>query len=324
MISHWKTLICLSILSSCGGSSQPSVVIYSSIDDSYTRLVCRAFEQSSGIRVNIVTDSEAAKSTGLVQRIIAEKAKPVADVFWSGDPMRALKLVDAGVGKLPPVTGPSRVRLIVFNKRLMAEAGVPKRVESLADPEFAKRACFANPLYGTTSMHAATMLEVWGRERVTKFFTEFAANGGRMVASNGEVKRRVAMGEFALGLTDSDDVAVGLAEGKELGFVVPDQSSEDMGAVLVTAVPVIISGAPHERDAGLLASFLASEQAQRHLVESDAEFLSNVAGLVKKSSQLGLVLSGIKSAPPITKDAANAFYMWERDFLESWVSAQLQ
>jgi iron(III) transport system substrate-binding protein len=214
--------------------------------------------------------------------------------------------------------------LIVFNKRLMAEADVPKRVDSLADPDFAKRTCFANPLYGTTSMHAATLLQAWGLERATRFFKQFAANGGRMVASNGEVKRRVAMGEFALGLTDSDDVAVGLAEGKELGFVVPDQGSEDMGAVLVPAVPVVISGAPHTRDAEVLVSFLVSTQAQWLLVESDAEFLSDAAGVVKKPSQLGFMLSGLKSAPPITQEAANAFYAWERDFLELWVSAQLQ
>jgi iron(III) transport system substrate-binding protein len=286
--------------------------------------VCRAFEQCSGVRVDIVTDSEAAKSTGLVQRLIAEKAKPMADAFWSGDAMRAFKLETAGVGVMPATIGPSRVRLIVFNTRLIAAAEAPKRIEDLAAPAFAKRACIANPLYGSTSMHAASMLQSLGRERAQKFLTDFSANGGRMVASNGEVKRRVATGEFALGITDSDDVAVALGEGKTLGFVVPDQGPEDIGAVMIPAVPVLIKAAPHAANAEALVRFLASFEAQRLLAESDAEFLPTLAGISKPHALLGLVVDKLKAATPMTREAAEAFTAWEHDFLESWASAQLQ
>ena len=55
------------------------------------------FKKQSGITVKLVPDTEETKSTGLVNRLIAEKARPVADVFWSGDPVRAAVLKAKGV-----------------------------------------------------------------------------------------------------------------------------------------------------------------------------------------------------------------------------------
>jgi ABC-type Fe3+ transport system substrate-binding protein len=44
-----------------------------------------------------VPDTEKTKSTGLLNRMIAEKNRPQADVFWSGDPVRAAILKSKGV-----------------------------------------------------------------------------------------------------------------------------------------------------------------------------------------------------------------------------------
>src|SRR6185369_15402700 len=65
------------------------VVIYSSVDDIYARPLCERFSQATGIEVKLVPDTEETKSTGLLNRLIAEKSRPQADVFWSSDPMRA-------------------------------------------------------------------------------------------------------------------------------------------------------------------------------------------------------------------------------------------
>ena len=42
-------------------------------------------------------DAEAAKTVGLVNRLIAEKDKPLADIFWNGEFMHMLALKDAGI-----------------------------------------------------------------------------------------------------------------------------------------------------------------------------------------------------------------------------------
>lgn len=70
-------------LAGCADQSTPAneVVVYSSVDDVYARPVAEQFERESGITVRFVPDTEETKSTGLVNRLIAEKERPRADVF---------------------------------------------------------------------------------------------------------------------------------------------------------------------------------------------------------------------------------------------------
>ena len=111
------------------------VTVYTSLDRPYADPVLRAFEQRSGIRVRAVYDAEAAKSVGLALRLVAERARPRADVFWSSEAVRVIDLKRQGV--LAPYRSPSeadiparyrdpdgvwacfaaRPRVIVYNKR---------------------------------------------------------------------------------------------------------------------------------------------------------------------------------------------------------------
>ena len=78
-------------------SRKGEVVVYSSVDDVYARPVAERFQQETGVTVRFVPDTEETKSTGLVNRLIAERKRPQADVFWSGDPVRAALLKSNGV-----------------------------------------------------------------------------------------------------------------------------------------------------------------------------------------------------------------------------------
>jgi len=62
-------------------------------------------------------------------------------------------------------------------------------------------------------MHAAALFQVLGQEKAKKFFQRLTENKVKMLSSNGEVRRRVAAGDFEIGLTDSDDANVALKEG---------------------------------------------------------------------------------------------------------------
>ena len=54
-------------------SSPPQeVVVYTSVDDVFARPIAERFERETGIRVRLVPDTEETKSTGLVNRLIAE------------------------------------------------------------------------------------------------------------------------------------------------------------------------------------------------------------------------------------------------------------
>jgi iron(III) transport system substrate-binding protein len=272
-------------LAGCRHRVGNEVILYSSIDETYALAIGAKFRDKTGIEVRLLSDSEETKSTGLLNRLLAERARPVADVFWSGDIMRAAILKRHGLaarydapnssGSARPyddsenqyVAGSARLRLILYNQA-RAGAVLPESILDLAKPEFAPRACFANPLFGTTSMHAAALFELLGDDVAARFFKDFRANGGRMLSSNGEVRRRVSNGEFAFGLTDSDDVSVALTEHKPVGFIIPDQSGP--GAMLIPSATVLLKGAPHLQSARQLVDFLNSSEVEEMMAQSTA------------------------------------------------------
>ena len=77
------SLVLLTLITTgCGKKApQQQVVVYTSLDKVFSQPVLEAFEKQTGIKVLAVYDSEATKTTGLVNRLIAEKDNARADVF---------------------------------------------------------------------------------------------------------------------------------------------------------------------------------------------------------------------------------------------------
>ena len=73
------------------------VVLYCSVDQVFARQIVRDFEARTGIKVLVRFDTEADKTTGLVQRLRAEAAAPTADVFWSSEVFQTIRLADEGL-----------------------------------------------------------------------------------------------------------------------------------------------------------------------------------------------------------------------------------
>src|SRR5215212_4488646 len=113
--SHRQILVILMfvlILAACSpppnerqGSAASEVTIYVSTDRVFSEPILRAYEQKTGVKVNAVFDTEETKSTGLANRLLAEKSNPQADVFWSNEPVRTLVLKSRGM--LAPYKSPS-------------------------------------------------------------------------------------------------------------------------------------------------------------------------------------------------------------------------
>ena len=267
-------------------TSPTPVVVYTSVDDVFARPVAQRFEQETGIKVLLVPDTEETKSAGLLNRLIAEKNRPRADVFWSGDPVRAAMLKARGVStpyRSPKAEGlptrfsdpdghwtgfSARARVLIYNRNLVPQNGEPKSIWDLLDTRFRGKACIANPLFGTTSMHAAALFAVLGENKAKEFFEGFAANGGTILSSNGEVRRRVAAGEFAVGITDTDDANVARLEGKPIGIVYPDQ--DGMGTLIIPNCMVLIAGGPNPEAGRRFIDYLLEAKTERVLAESDA------------------------------------------------------
>jgi iron(III) transport system substrate-binding protein len=93
-------LVMVFFAGACNRGSISEVVVYTSVDDVFARPIAEQFTKDTGIVVRLVPDTEETKSTGLLNRLIAEKGRPQADVFWSGDPVRAAVLKAKGVSAL--------------------------------------------------------------------------------------------------------------------------------------------------------------------------------------------------------------------------------
>src|SRR5215207_5756212 len=131
-----------------------TVTVYVSTDRVFSEPVLRQYEQRSGVKVNPVYDTEETKSTGLANRLLAEKNRPQADVFWSNEPVRTLVLTSRGVlapyesenGSGIPATFKdpegywtgfsARSRVIVYNTNLVKLDEAPQSIFDLADPKW--------------------------------------------------------------------------------------------------------------------------------------------------------------------------------------------
>lgn len=263
------------------------VVVYSSVDDIFARPICEQFQKETGITTKLVPDTEETKSTGLLNRLIAEKNRPRADVFWSGDPVRAAILKAKGVSApyrspnatdMPaPYSDPeghwqslsARARVILYNKNLVKAGDEPKSMNDLVAPRWKGKACIANPLFGTTSMHAAAIFEVLGEQKAKEFFDAMTANNVKMVSANGEVKRRVADGEFAFGFADTDDANEAMKEGKPIGQIFPDQ--DGIGTLIVPNAAVLIARGPNSENGKKFIDYLLSPEVEEALAKSSAQ-----------------------------------------------------
>src|SRR5437867_734707 len=81
----------------CDSNRQGEVVVYTSQDREYAEPIFQEFTRRSGIKVNALYDSEAAKTVGLANRLLAEKSHPQSDVFWNNEELRTWQLAAKGV-----------------------------------------------------------------------------------------------------------------------------------------------------------------------------------------------------------------------------------
>lgn len=321
-----------------GNNDSGSVVVYSSVDEVFARPLAERFEEETGIVVRLVPDTEETKSTGLVNRLIAEQQRPQADVFWSGDPVRAELLKSRGIstpyvspsaGDLPPEyadpdghwTGFSaRARVLIYNTNLVTAEEAPESIMDLLDPWFEGRVAIANPLFGTASMHAAALFETLGDIDAEEFFEGFIANGGVILSSNGEVRRRVAAGDFAVGITDTDDFNVARQEGWPVGIVYPDQG--DMGTLIVPNAAVLIRGGPNPEQGMRFIDYLLSAGTERALAESDAAQIP-----LRPAVPVPPYVRPLSDIRPMQVDYARVAARLEQlsvGFLKEWVESNLR
>jgi iron(III) transport system substrate-binding protein len=263
-------------------------IVYTSADQEYAEVVLREAESVTGLKPVAVFDAEASKTVGLERRLVAEKSKPRADLFWNSEFLRTYRLAKQGVLAASAVDDffgiPAsfntpysvglglRGRVIAVNKASLKEADHPKHLEDLADPRFKGRLAISNPLFSTTSTHFAALHARWGAARFTAFLQALKRNDVSILPGNGDVRDAVAAGRVAVGLTDTDDAVGAIRRGQPLAMVFPDQDGD--GAFGIHMTVALVRGGPNPTAARKLLGYLVGAKAEARLIELGAVQLS--------------------------------------------------
>jgi iron(III) transport system substrate-binding protein len=264
----------------CDRSRTPELVLYTSVDQPYAEPIVREFEKQIGIKVRLVTDTEASKSVGLAERLRAEKANPQCDVWWGNEPFHTINLAEEGL--LQPYESPNATDVSslfcdpqhrftgnALRARVIATNGLSiRRLEDLRDPSLKGAIAMARPTAGTTGGHVTALFVFWGEQRAVQFFRDLRANEIKLLGGNGAVAEAVGLGQLRAGLTDNDDCAAVTREGGKLEMVLPDQDGQ--GTLMIPTTVGLVTGTKRSDQAKKLVDYLLSAEVEQKLI--DAKF----------------------------------------------------
>ena len=315
MRKFWKVISLAMVSAIClcgcalGDSGKKEITIYTAVDQIYAEPVFEDFEKETGIKVNAVYDLEANKTTGLTNRLIAEKDKPVCDVYWNNEFTQTMLLQDEGL--LQPYVSPKaadipdaykdaegywtafggRARVMLVNIELLEESEYPSSIyDMISDKYEAKDIAIAYPMFGTTRTQAAAVYAAVGAEEGKRIFQELADRGVQVVDGNSVTRDMATAGQVAIGYTDTDDAKGAIEDGKPVVMVFADQGEDQMGTLITPNTAAMIAGAPHEENAKIFIDYIVSLESEKRLIEDGFFDLSVRPGV----DAGGLEVTGMK------------------------------
>lgn len=254
-------------------TSGPTVIAYIAQDQVYAEPLLAEFTQETGIRVRAVYDSEAVKTVGLANRLLAEAAHPQCDVFWGNEELRTRQLAIQDIWRATNGWAALgyRSRRIVINTNFVrwgetpsSQTALPQAPHSLLELTNAVwrgKVALAYPIFGTTATHFLALRQHWGDPAWEEWCAALAANRPFVVDGNSVAARLVAKGEAWLGLSDSDDIAAVQSEGAPV--VALPLSAESL---LIPNTVAVVRHAPHPEAAQRLFAWLQRPEVATRLV----------------------------------------------------------
>lgn len=292
------------------------LVAYSARKEELIRPAIQAAEKVLGLKITLFTGGTGE----LARRIELEKLGPRGDLFIGttagfAELMRGKGLLETFTSPLlrevpaefrspdnswVPIT--ARVRVLVYNTNLVKPQEAPRSYFELTDPRWRGRVTIASMGERTTVGWLAAILAVKGEEFTRKYVADLKANGLKVLKNNTEVRKAVASGEYAVGITNHYYYLLQLQADptSPLAIVYPDQGPADMGTPVFTITAALIKGAKHAEDARAFLEFLLKPEGNRHLVEGEFE-IPLIPGLHLPGANKGIKGLGQIKRPPLTQ-----------------------
>jgi iron(III) transport system substrate-binding protein len=292
MMPQYTTIafVGLTLLAAGCRKDEPRVVVYCAQDREFAAGIFSDFHKEQGPGVAAKFDTEAEKSVGLATELEREKDRPRCDVHWNNEIIASIRLARSGVyepyespnaAPFPEWSRPrdrsfqafaSRARILIVNTKLLPnEADRPKSLLELTDAKWKGKIAMAKPQFGTTATQAACLFEVLGPDAAKAYFRGLKANGVTVVSGNKQVAEGVGRGDFAVGMTDTDDALIELNEGKPVAIIFPDRdghpSNPRMGTLYIPNTVAMVKGCPNPELAKKLIDYLLSPETEKRLAE---------------------------------------------------------
>lgn len=263
-----------------GGSD--TLVVYTARSEALNNAVIPAFEEETGIKVEVVT----AGTGELVQRVQSESGNPLGDVLWAADETMLSgqkdlfeKYVSSEDGNMieafrnksgyftPAFSDPT---VLVVNTDLASGMEI-NGFEDLLNPELKGKIAFGDPVNSSSAFQSLmAMLYAMGSDEdpmsdsAWDYVDKFLANlDGKIVNSSSQVYTGVAGGEYVVGLTWEDPAKNLELEGAPVKTVFPKE-----GAIFPGESVQIIKGAKNLENAQKFVDFMLSEQIQNTVGET--------------------------------------------------------
>ncbi len=330
-MKRWLGIL-LMLAAGCG-KSEERVVLYCAQDQEFAEGILREFTARTGLKVAPKYDTEADKSVSLYVELVSEKDRPRCDVHWNNEILATIRLERQGM--LEPYSSPSlegldapfrgkhgtwtgfagRARILIVNTQLVPEADWPRSLFDLAEPRWRGRVAMSKPQFGTSATQAACLFEVLGQDRAKEYYRKLRDNGVHVVAGNKQVAEGVAAGQFAFGVTDTDDAMEELSAGRPVAIVFPDRAApanERLGTLFIPNTVALIRGSPNPGGGRKLIDFLLSEEVEGKLAETS-------------SHQIPLIHRGLRSRLPKAIETPETVKKMDVDFYRAadlWDEAQ--
>jgi iron(III) transport system substrate-binding protein len=277
------------LLTACGSASggaagAGSITLYSGQHEQTTQELVNAFEQQSGIHVNVRYNDEDS----FANEIVTEESHPIADVFYTENspPLEYLQEkgllahVDAAtLGNTPAkynspdgawVGVSARVSVLIYNPSLISAAQLPTSVLQLANPTYKGKLAFAA---GETDFQpvVTSVARTYGDAEATSWLNGIKANAGSHVYPDNEtIADEVNRGAVAFGVVNQYywyrmEAELGASSiHSKIAYFAP----HDPGYVVDVSGAGILKSSTHQADAQKFLAFLVSKQGQEIIAHS--------------------------------------------------------
>jgi iron(III) transport system substrate-binding protein len=213
-------LLAAGLLAACGSASGApgagSITLYSGQHEQTTQSLVSAFEEQTGIHVNVRYNDEDS----FADEILAEEAHPIADVFFTENSPALETLQEKGLlarvdaatlAKTPAqynspqgdwVGISARVSVLIYDPSLISAAQLPTSVLQLASPKYKGKLAFAA---GETDFQpiVTSVARAYGDARAISWLNGIKANAGSHVYPDNEtIADEVNRGAVAFGVVN--------------------------------------------------------------------------------------------------------------------------